>query len=77
MKSDEFLQNIARFIDQALSKFYGTQMGYALLVFSFDDKVNAGDYISNAQREDMVKALRECADRVEANQIIGTPIGEA
>lgn len=37
--------------------------GFALLVFRFDGK--EATYGSNAQRPDMIKALRETADRLE------------
>jgi hypothetical protein len=38
---------------------------FALLIFN-DPKI--GQYISNCRREDMIKALRETADRIERNE---------
>jgi hypothetical protein len=47
-------------------------LGFCLLVFEFH---NAGmaNYIANAQRPDMIKALRETADRLEKRQDFKTP----
>lgn len=44
-------------------------MGFALIVFDFDNP-GIGNYISNAERSDMIKSLRETADRLERNQDI-------
>lgn len=40
--------------------------GFAVLLFRFDGK--EATYGSNARRDDMIKALRECADRLEERQ---------
>lgn len=45
-------------------------IGFALLIFNFEAKRRVTDermtaYISNARREDMIDALRECANRIE------------
>lgn len=42
------------------------ETGFALLLFRFDGA--EGTYGSNAQRTEMIQALRECADRLEARQ---------
>lgn len=50
--------------------------GWALLVFTFpgdNDHVKYTNYISNAQRADMILALREQADNLERNQDFKTP----
>lgn len=47
-------------------------LGFALIVFKFKEP-GISNYISNGSREDMIKALRECADRIERNQDINTP----
>ena len=41
--------------------------GWCVLVFGFD-KPGIANYISNAKRESMIKALRETADRLERNE---------
>ena len=39
-------------------------MGWVLMVFNFEAP-GIGNYISNGTRKDMIKALREAADRLE------------
>jgi len=51
-------------------------LGFALIVFEHY-KPGISNYISNSNREDMVKALRETADRLEKNQDIPAIQGEA
>ncbi|MBS2100413.1 hypothetical protein [Carboxylicivirga linearis] len=46
--------------------------GFALIVFPSCGP-GTSNYISNAQRTDMIKALRETADRIEKNQDFQTP----
>lgn len=45
-------------------------LGVALLVFDMGDGGYMG-YTSNAQREGMINALRECADRLESKTKAG------
>jgi hypothetical protein len=47
-------------------------LGWALLVFEFNSK-NPANYISNAQRADMIKFLRETLERFEKQQDFSTP----
>lgn len=53
-------------IDDILKRddYYGRHMGFALIMFPFEPGSRA-DYVSNARREDMIKALREAADTLE------------
>lgn len=46
--------------------------GFAIIVFPFE-KPGISNYISNAERPSMIKALRETADRIEKNQTFETP----
>lgn len=41
--------------------------GFCLLVFGFD-RPGIANYLSNADRDSMVQALRETADRIERQQ---------
>lgn len=44
-------------------------VGFAIVTFEFGDNPGRyGNYISNGQRPDMIRALRECADRLEKRQ---------
>ena len=47
-------------------------IGFALLVFDFNS-AGISNYISNAQREDMITALRETLKRFEAGRTFPTP----
>jgi hypothetical protein len=51
-------------------------LGFALLVFPFNEP-GVSNYVSNAEREDMITALREAANRLENNEVIGPAQGEA
>jgi hypothetical protein len=62
----ELLKDLAFGIDGVLRDNLG-EMGFALVIFEFNT-LGVGNYISNAKREDMIVALRELADRLEANQ---------
>ena len=74
---DEALQALASTLDEYLAVAAGRKIGFALLTFDFgDDGPKYGGYISNAQRPDMIKALREAADVLEAGQDIPAAVGE-
>lgn len=47
-------------------------LAFAVFVFEFN-KPAMSNYISNAQREDMIKALKETIHRLENNQDFSTP----
>lgn len=77
MKQEKDLALLAKALDEMLPEIYETdKMGFALVVFEFH-KPGIGDYVSNADRPDMIKALRELADRLEKNEIIPAAIGQA
>ena len=65
---EAYLKNIAGALDQVFQETFG-KIGFALLLFDFNDP-SIGNYISNTKREDMIKTLRETADRLEKNQDI-------
>jgi hypothetical protein len=71
------LDSLAKGIDEVLEEIYGKRVGFALFMFEFGPDGKAGDYVSNSQKEDMIKFMREVADRLEVGQSIGIPIGEA
>ena len=60
-ESERKLQLIAKFIDAQLPE----GIVFALTIFTVGEASYAG-YVSNAERADMIKALRECADTLEA-----------
>lgn len=55
----EHLRRIAQAMSEALPG-----LGFALIVFEFG-KPGRSDYISNGNRQEMITALRECADNLE------------
>lgn len=57
------LRGLADHITETLPE--GT--GFALVTFTLGEGGYAG-YVSNARRADMIKALRECADTLEARR---------
>ena len=65
---ENLMGTIATEIDGIL-KYNSGPKGFVLIVFDFNAP-GAGNYISNANREDMIAALREIADRLEQNQDI-------
>jgi hypothetical protein len=75
--TERVLQAMASALDDILESETGKKMGFVLLVFQFD-AVGLANYISNAQRPDMIKSLRETADRLEAwEDIPGRTTGTA
>jgi len=75
MRQDQFLDIIGKNLSTILDEYYNKHMGFAVVVFDFHD--NGTDYVSNAIRADMVKALREAANQIESKAVIGVPIGNA
>lgn len=73
-QEESFLQEIAIMIDEKLKVSCGRKIGFALVVFEFDNP-GIGNYVSNAERESMIKALRETADRLKLRQDIPKTIG--
>ena len=65
LKTDDLLKGIAKVLNNKLLKGYG----FALIVFDFNNTADA-DYVSNANRGDMIEVLRETANRLEKRQDI-------
>jgi hypothetical protein len=63
---EDLMRILGQGIDYTLRDNVGPK-GYALIVFDFHEP-GLSNYISNAKREDMIKALRETANRLEKNQ---------
>ena len=70
-RSESFLQDVAR----GLREIFPEGIEFGLLIFTSDDSKYAG-YVSSAERDGMIKALRECADNLEARMDVppGHPI---
>jgi hypothetical protein len=66
-------RDIAKLLERALDGFResnGNKMGFALMLFSFDGPEFT--WISNAQRDDMIKALREFIAKYESGEATQT-----
>jgi len=81
-----FMDTMAATVDHAVQEVFHTRLGFVVLLFPFgetDRKMDnvAGEkganYVSNAKKDDMIKFLRETADRLENRETIGKPIGTA
>ncbi len=55
-----------------VNKLLPKDFGYTILVFPFNN-LGVSNYISNANRSDMIKVLRETADRLEQKEDFETP----
>ncbi len=70
------MRSLAKFFEESIEIVYGKRMGFALLIFDFNS-VGVSDYLANADREDMITALRECASRLESKEDIPATQGSA
>lgn len=75
---ENFLKKLAEVIGSVLTlpQGYGKPMGFMLIVFEFG-KPGPGDYISNCQRKDCIKTLREAAEMLEIDEVIPETKGNA
>lgn len=65
---EQTCRGIGNIVGQAIDRQYGKKkVGFALLLFDFGER-GSMTYISNAQRQDMVKALYECAASLLAGE---------
>jgi len=65
---EEVIQGLASATQEVIKDLLG-EMGFAILVFEFN-RPGISHYVSNAERADMIDALRETADRLEKKQDI-------
>lgn len=64
---EESTDSTMRKIADGMEKFIGKEKyGFMVLVFPFSNGPSVAHYISNVNRKDMIKALREKADVLEA-----------
>ncbi len=66
--SAKAMQKMAKKVEKMLPKDFG----FTLLVYPFS-KPGTSNYISNGNRKDVIKAMRETADRLEKKQDFPTP----
>jgi len=73
-KTEAIMRQIGLTIEDILQDVSLEKMGFCLIVFEFN-KPGISNYISNAQRLNMIEALKETVDRLEKNQDIPATIG--
>lgn len=73
IETEEHMRDLATVIDRMNVEAFGDRKGFVLLVFEFGAP-GVSNYISNAARSDMIKALRELADRLEQAEVIPAAI---
>jgi hypothetical protein len=64
---------LGQILDQSLNRPGEPRLGFAVVLFEFSDGPRMSSYISNAERADMISALRETADRLDRNTDYPTP----
>ncbi len=64
--TDHVLKALAKAISEALTPF---NFGFCLLIFPKNKKHGIANYISDCDRDDMIKFLRNTADRIEKNNV--------
>ena len=65
-------QTIMRNFSAVLKQVLPASIGFFFCVFEFSDTSGRANYMSNGKRDDMVKMLRETADRLERRQDEGS-----
>lgn len=63
----QFTGHLMRVIAKSITKMLPPKFLFTLLVFG-EGEPGISNYISNCSRDDMIKALRETADRLERNE---------
>lgn len=63
------LHDLAETLDIAFEKRWGKRIGFALILFEFNEP-GAATYLSNAYRADMIEALKETVKRLENKEDI-------
>jgi hypothetical protein len=71
----EIMEKMAQKIDKTL-RMFDNNLGFTLLIFDFNHP-SVCNYVSNAERQDMIKTLREMATRLELSQDMPPSIGSA
>lgn len=60
------MKQLGRVIDDWLNQGKGKKVGFVLLMFDFGEKPNGRmNYLSNAERESMLRALQELVGQME------------
>ena len=69
---EQSTDHVMRLMAGDVSKYLSASYGFMIMVFPFDGR-HACSYISNTNRGDMIRALREQANVLERKDSIVTP----
>lgn len=72
-ETEKSVRVLGEALDETIQEIFSEKLGFALLLFDFKNP-GLANFMSNAERFDMIKALRETADRLESRDY--KPIGE-
>lgn len=61
--SKDVMQDLARHIQSKIGKNYG----FSLLIYEHNNDTGRMNYVSNSQREDVIKAMKEFIEQTEGN----------
>lgn len=68
-RTEEFLNELAKTLDEVLEESLGKRLGFAMIIFEFGAP-GIANYISNAERDDMIEALKGTVERFEKGETI-------
>jgi hypothetical protein len=71
--SKQAVAALGEILDQSLNRKGEERLGFAVILFQFGDENRMASYISNAERDDMIRALRETVERLERCRDFPTP----
>lgn len=66
----ELMRGLGTGVDEAAEHVMGRKMAFVVLLADFGTDLATGNYVSNIKREDVIKMLRETANRLEKRQDI-------
>jgi hypothetical protein len=68
---EETTRQVGQAIGDWLREKFDRKIGFCFMMFGFGDS-SEFTYISNAAREDMIRTMRELADKLESGEALGT-----
>ena len=72
-QTEQVMRHLAPMLDSTLKQL-SDNLGFALFVFEFN-RSGISNYISNAERSSMIKALKETIEALEKDQDIPACVG--
>lgn len=72
---ESYLSDLVHTLDKVLEEDCGHRIGFALFCFEFN-KPGISNYISNANRNDMIEALEETLKRFKNDEVMPAVIPE-